>query len=82
VTYALHPSYKAAKPSPDQLVIVTDSVTLGSFFTISSQKKGFLPDKNPFLPMGREEMPFFRDETQPCASVCKKEEIRTFMFDI
>jgi len=24
-----------------------------------------LPSKNPFLPMGREEIPFFREETQP-----------------
>ena len=54
VAFALHPSYKGAKLSPDQLIVVTDSVTLGSFFPISSRKKGFLPGKNPFLPIGRE----------------------------
>ena len=62
VSYVLHPSYKGAKLSPDQLIIVTDSVTLGNFFL---WKKGFLPSKNPFLPIGREEIPFFREETQP-----------------
>jgi len=68
VAYALHPSYKGGKLSQDQLIIVTASVTLGSFFpisTISSRKKGFLPGKNPFLPIRREEIPFFREETQP-----------------
>jgi len=65
VAYSLHPSYKRAKLSPDQFIIVTDSVTPGSYFPISSQKKGFLCSKNPFLPIGREEIPFFREETQP-----------------
>jgi len=65
VAFALHPSYKGAKLSPDQLIILTDPVTLAWFFPISSQKKGFLPGKNPFLPIGREEIPFFREETQP-----------------
>ena len=70
VAYALHPIYKGAKLLPDQLIIVnvTDSLTLGSFFpisTISFWKKGFLPGKNPFLPIGREEIPFFQEETQP-----------------
>jgi len=57
VTYALHPSYKGAKLSPDQLIIVTDSVTLGlgSFFLV---KTHFFP------PEGRE-VPLFREETQP-----------------
>ena len=32
VAYVLHPSCKGAKLSPDQLIVVTDSVTLGSFF--------------------------------------------------
>ena len=57
VTYALHPSYKGAKPSPDQLIIITDSVTRGSFFPISSfssHRKGrntILPGRNPTLLM-------------------------------
>ena len=34
VAYALHPSYKGAKFSPDQLIVVSDSVTPGSFFPI------------------------------------------------
>ena len=45
---------------------------LGSFFLMfpfSSWKKGFLPGKNPFLPMGREEIPFFQENTQPCLEV-------------
>jgi len=33
---------------------------------VPSWKKGFLPGKNQFLPMGREEIPFFQEETQPC----------------
>ena len=35
------------------------------FFSISSQKKGFLLGKNLFLFMGREEIPFFWEEAQP-----------------
>jgi len=65
VAYELHPSYKGAKFSPDRLIFVTDSVTHGSFFPISSWKKGFLLSKNPFLPIGREEIYFFQEETQP-----------------
>jgi len=44
---------------------------VGSFFSISSQKKGFLFGKNPFLPMGREEIPFYKEKTQPwiCSSI-------------
>ena len=40
VAYSLHPSYKRAKLSPDQFIIVTDSVTLGSFFP---EERYFLP---------------------------------------
>jgi len=35
---------------------------LSNFF----QEEKFLPSKNPLLPMGREEIPFFQEETQPC----------------
>jgi len=41
------------------------TLSIRSFFPISSWKKGFLPGKNPFLPMGREEIPFNHEETQP-----------------
>jgi len=40
-------------------------ISLVRFFPIYSQNKGILPGKNPFLPMGREEIPFFQEETQP-----------------
>jgi len=53
VAYALHPSYKDANLLPDPLIVVTDFVTLGSFFP-------FFTSKNPFLPIGREEtQPWF-----------------------
>ena len=50
MAYARHPSYKGAKLSADQLIVVTDSVTLGSFFPIYSRKKGFLPGKKNCFP--------------------------------
>ena len=43
------PVTRGSKLSPDQLIIVT----------------GFLPGKNSFLLIGREELPFFQEETQP-----------------
>ena len=61
VAYALHPNYKGAKLSLDQSIVVTDSLTCGSFFPMSSWKKGFLPGKNPFLPIRRDKIPFFQE---------------------
>ena len=51
VAYFLHPSYKRAKFSQDQLIIVTDSVTLGVSSQFLPRRKVFFPVKTHFFPL-------------------------------
>jgi len=69
VAYSLHPSYKGAKLSPDQLIIVTDSLTLGSF----------LPN---FFPEGKKHLSS-RKKPNPghiCTQVVKIENYKTLYY--